>query len=149
MAVIDAEEFELSTSESSQKRLDGDAVKALLEELKLKKLITQDDIDGCYKTININTVRTNRKDKSKAPEFKVPDLSNATPVGVADMLGVTREQKKDLEKLEGIYKGWLESNYFKPLEEKAKAAAAAEGGAKQLEGIDADGIPDWAKKAQL
>lgn len=42
-------------------------------------------------------------------QFKMPDLSNATPGGLVDMLGELREEIADLKKLEGIYKSALEA----------------------------------------
>lgn len=146
MAVLDAEDFELSTSDRTQTRLNSDAVKALLDELLMRGVITEGDVKECFKDISFTVVSTSRKDKSKAEKFVPPNLANATAIGVVDMLGSVREKMKLLEKEEGVYKVWLEQNYLTPLKDKAKEASKVEGGIK---GIDEDGIPDWANKAQL
>jgi polyhydroxyalkanoate synthesis regulator phasin len=144
MAVLEAEDFELSTTSGFQTRLDTEAVKALLDQLVMQGKITEDQVKACYKDIPMNVIRTSRRDTAKKPKFVPPNLTQATPVGVVDMLGSVREQKKILEQEEGVYKEWLQANYLKPLEAAAKAAGETEGGAGS---IDEDGIPDWAKKA--
>lgn len=54
-------------------------------------------------TTEVTAVKTTRISGEKK-KFVMPNLANATPGGLVDMLGEVREEKKDLEKLEGIYK---------------------------------------------
>jgi len=54
--------------------------------------------------------RAKQAAKLMAAKIKeVPNLGNATPEGLIDMLGDVREQKKRLEFLEGVYKAALEA----------------------------------------
>jgi hypothetical protein len=93
------EVFEARITEVNQDRLDNNAVKELLTEEQLKSVT---------KTISFKQMRVTRISGEK-PEFKMPNLDNATPEGLVDMLGDIKEQIKDLEKLEGIYKTALEA----------------------------------------
>lgn len=97
MAVIRGEMFEAMSSETAQDRIDSSKVRALL---------TQEQLDTVMKTITFTTVKTSRYSGEKA-KFTMPNLANATPEGLVDMLGEVREQIKDLQKLEGIYKDAL------------------------------------------
>lgn len=99
MAVTRGEKYEAMTSEVSQDRIDADAVRALL---------SPEDVLKVTKTITFAQIKTNRHTGEK-PKFVMPNLANATPEGLVDMLGETREQIKDLQKLEGIYKEALQA----------------------------------------
>lgn len=109
MAIKAGEDFEMISFDSTQVRIDGDAVKALLAELQEKNLVTPAQVMACYKEIHMSTIKTTRKDKSLAPVFSMPDFSNATASGVVDMLGSLREKMKLDKKLEGLYKTKLMS----------------------------------------
>ncbi len=135
MALQDGEDFEMMSSETTQVRIDGDAVKALLERLVLAEVITEKESQACFKEISFTTIKTARKDSSKKPKFIPPNLKNATPVGVVDMLGGVREKKKDLEKEEEIYKDWLKTQIIDPENAKAEKVQPL---------IDDDGKPAWA-----
>jgi hypothetical protein len=137
MALIDAENFEMMSSDTTQVRIDGDAVKELLERLLLAGVITEEEKAACFKEISFVTIKTNRKDKTKKPKFVPPNLGpNTTPERVVDMLGENREKKKDLEKEEGMLKDYLQAKVIKPEAEAAEKV--------QPVGIDDDGIPAWA-----
>jgi hypothetical protein len=97
MAIIKGENFEAMIVEVNQDRLDND---------KIRELLTPEQLLECTKTVTFNQIKCNRITGEK-PKFKMPDLSNATPTGLVDMLGDVREQIKDLQKLEGIYKDAL------------------------------------------
>lgn len=109
MPVEKGEEFDTQITTVTQERLDGDAVKMLLDEMLQKGHITNEQKAACFKSIKFRTISTKRIDPSKAPPFSMPNLSNATPAGLIDMLGNVRENAKTLKKLEGIYKTKLES----------------------------------------
>lgn len=109
MAVKSGEDFEMISFDSTQVRIDGEAVKALLATLQEKGLILPEQAMACYKEIKMHTVKTERKDKAKALPFKMPELANATDMGLVDMLGQTRERIKHDKKLEGVYKAALEA----------------------------------------
>ena len=136
MAVIDAENFEMMSTSTTQVRIDGDAVKELLERLVLAGQITEAEKAACFKEISFETIKTNRKDKSKKPKFVAPVLgANITPEAVVDMLGECREKAKDLEKEEGIYKDWLKAKVIKPENDAAEKVQPL---------VDDEGKPAWA-----
>ena len=97
MATCRGEKFEMMTSTVLQDRINSDAV---------RELLSPEDVLKVTKTIEMTQVKTSRYAGEKA-KFVMPNLSNATPEGLVDMLGELREAKKDLEKLEGIYKNAL------------------------------------------
>jgi len=136
MAVLEAEDFEMMSTTTTQVRVDGDAVKDLLARLVLAEKITEAEAAGCFKEISFETIKTARKDKAKKSKFVPPNLANATPSGVVDMLGLVREKTKDLEKEEGILKDWIKDKVIRPENEAAAKV--------QPEGIDDDGTPAWA-----
>jgi len=104
MSRIKGEKFVVEKTESSQDRISPDAV---------RELLTPEQIMKVTKTINIVTLKSTRIDGTK-PKFKMPNLENMTPSGLADLLGEVREQIKDLEKLEGIYKEALKARIDQP-----------------------------------
>src|SRR5690606_39693568 len=65
-----------------------------LDNDKIRELLTPEQLLECTKTITFNQIKCNRITGEK-PKFKMPDLSNATPTGLVDMLGDVREQIKD------------------------------------------------------
>lgn len=93
MAIVAGEKFEAMIVEVSQDRLDNDKVRSTL---------TAQQLLECTKTITFSQTKLNRISGKKS-EFRMPNLANATPEGLVDMLGDIREQMKDLKKLEGIY----------------------------------------------
>lgn len=119
MKYIRGENFEGVQTEVNQERLDTDSVRAIL---------TPDQLEACTKTLSFTQIKVERKDKSKKPKFQMPNLANATPEGLMDMLGDVREQMKDLKKLEGIYKD------------------ALEGRLKTLEDAPVEQIPEFLRK---
>jgi hypothetical protein len=138
MALIDAENFEMMSSDTTQVRIDGDAVKDLLDRLLLAEVITEEEKNACFKEISFVTIKTSRKDKNKKLKFDPPKLNgaNITPEAVVDMLGECREKKKNLETEEGMYKEYLQARVIKPEEEAAAKV--------QPIGISDDGTPAWA-----
>lgn len=106
------EKFEMMTSEVVQVRLDNDKVKEILTAAQLKE---------CSKEVRFMQIKTVRYEGSK-PKFKMPNFANATPEGLTDMLGEVREQIKDLQKLEGLYKEALTAR-LSAAESDAKAKA--------------------------
>lgn len=104
MTIKTAEDFEMVTFRVEQIRLSGEVVKALLTKLRDEGSITNEEYIGCFKEIGFEQMKVNRKDKKLAKPFKMPDLSNATVIGLVDMLGATREDIKLGKKLEGVYK---------------------------------------------
>lgn len=136
MALIEGEEFELSSTNTTQMRLDTDYVKELIEELQLQGKITIEQKLACFKDIPIETIRTNRKDAEKKLKFVPPSLTQATPSAVVDFLGNIRERMANDKKEEGIYKEWLKSHFKKDMQtsiDTGSIAAALE-----------DDKPDWA-----
>ena len=91
---INGEFFTVNVTRQTQVRLDSDAVKALLTEEQLRQ---------CSKEISFDVMKTTRT-TGKKRDFVMPNFANATPQGLADMLGDVREQIKDLQKYEGMYK---------------------------------------------
>jgi hypothetical protein len=104
MAVRSAEDFDMITFEQTQTRLNGDAVKGLLERLVGANTITPEEYQSCFKDISFTVVSTKRKDRAKKPKYIPPVLDNITIIGLCDQLGLTREKMSDLKKDEGIYK---------------------------------------------
>jgi hypothetical protein len=104
MAVKQTDDWQVSTSITTQVRLDGDSTKALLNKLLHEGLITEDQHRACFKELSFEVMRVNRLDKSKVEKFEMPDFSNYTFDGFLNELGVTKEKKKNLTKLEGILK---------------------------------------------
>ena len=100
MTTMSGEDFDMIVIHVTQDRLDGDKVRELLAPEDLKKV---------YKTISFKTIKCARRDPKRKPKFKMPNLGNATPEGLVDMLGKVREEMADLKKLEGIYKEALEA----------------------------------------
>lgn len=137
MALQDGEEFEMMSTDTTQVRIDGDAVKMLLDDLLALGKITEEQKEACFKEISFETIKTNRKDKSKKPKFIPPKFGpNTTPGGVVDMLGECREKAADLKKEEGMLKDWLKANITKPEKELVDKV--------QPIGINDDGTPAWA-----
>lgn len=103
------ENFSLSINKQTQVRINSDAVRELLadEPEKLAKVC---------KEIDMTVFKTSRH-TGKQKKFEPPNLANATLQGLIDMLGQTREDKKDLEKLEGIYKDAIEARIRLQVEE--------------------------------
>lgn len=99
MSTVTGESFEALVMKVTQERLDSEKIKELLDPEQLRSVT---------KVIEFAQIKCNRINGDK-PKFKVPNLANATPEGLVDMLGEVREQMKDLKKLEGIYKEALEA----------------------------------------
>lgn len=59
---------------------------------------------------------------TEKPEFRIPDLSNATPSFLVDELGSLREQIKDMQKYEGILKERLKAEYENDAKYKAEGS---------------------------
>lgn len=93
MAEITGEKFTAKIITVHQDRVDTAAVKELLGE----------DVKKVMKTISMEQLKCSRHSGEKRA-FRMPNLANATPEGLVDMLGDVREQIADLKKLEGIYK---------------------------------------------
>lgn len=105
MTAKTGEAFEMVSSATTQVRLDGDAVKTLLERLIAEGKITLEESQGCFKQISFETVRTTRLYAANKPTYEPPKFGpNITAAGLVDMLGETREKQKILEKDEGIIK---------------------------------------------
>ncbi len=105
MAITVGEQFECMVSESQQVRLDTENVKKLLDSLLLRKLITQEESESCFMTLDIKTVKTNRRDASLKPKWVAPTLGpNATPEMIVDQLGEVRERMNNDKKTEGFLK---------------------------------------------
>lgn len=101
MAYAIGEKFIAEKSTSSQERISKDLAEANL---------TAEQLQSIKQVISVTQLRVKRKDGIEPkPEFQMPNLANATPGGLCDMLGDVREQIKDLQKLEGIYKEALEA----------------------------------------
>lgn len=103
------EDFGLTNTPVVQVRLDGDTVKAILQNMMIAGYITQATLAGCYKEVKFTQMRTPRRDKDKKKPFVMPSLANATITGLIDMLGTTREEIANAKKLEGIYKTALQA----------------------------------------
>ena len=88
------ETFELTITDEYQDRINADKVRALL---------TPEQVKQVTNTIQMKKLSTKRH-TGKKPDFVMPTLGNATLEGLVDMLGKTREEIKDLQKYEGIYK---------------------------------------------
>lgn len=99
MAIIKGEKFEAMTVPVSQDRIDSN---------KVKELLTPEQLLGVVKTITFTQIKCARHTGEK-PKFVMPNFGNATPEGLVDMLGEVREQIKDLQKLEGLYKDALDA----------------------------------------
>lgn len=63
---------------------------------------------------------TKRLDSSKKSKFEMPNLGNATPEGLADMLGELREKMSNDKKLEELYKEKLKVAFRKQDQEDKK-----------------------------
>lgn len=100
---VNGEEFTVTFIAVDQDRINSEAVRELLTPEQLKTVM---------KTISFEQIKTTRH-KGEKPKFQMPNLENATPTGLVDLLGQTREQIKDLEKLEGIYKEALKARLDK------------------------------------
>lgn len=107
MTIKTGEKFEVMTSITEQVRLDGEAVKDLLTVLERAGMITPEQHKSCYKTISFTVVKTNYIRNEDKPTYTPPDLSNATPEGLVDMLGQTRAEAKKLKADEGFIKNRL------------------------------------------
>lgn len=138
MALIEGEDFELSSSNTTQMRLDTDYVKDLIEELQLAGKITMEQKLACFKDIPMEVIRTNRKDPSKKLKFTPPSLTQLTPAGAVDMLGSLRERMANDKKEEGIYKEWLKTHFKKDMQ------TAAPGLGDEVAAKLEDDKPDWA-----
>lgn len=104
MVMKSGEAFDMITFGVDQVRLNGDAVKALLTDLRAKDLITAEQLEGVFKTISFEQMKIVRKDKALKKPFVMPNLTNATVTGLVDMLGSIREDIALEKKLEGIYR---------------------------------------------
>lgn len=97
--VVYGEKYDAVLLQSSSTRIVADLV---------REMLTPEQVEKVSKTSDMNTLKTQLKKGAPKPEpFKTPNLSNATPEGLVDMLGEVREQMKTLKKLEGIYKAAL------------------------------------------
>lgn len=143
MALIEGEDFELSTTNSTQMRLDTDYVKDLIEELQLAGKITLEQKLACFKDIKIETIRTNRKDASKKLKFEPPNLTQMTPSGAVDLLGTVRERMANDKKEEGIYKEWLKTHFKKDAKTPEGEGGDLGLGDELAAKLD-DDKPDWA-----
>lgn len=104
------EVFQLTINDVAQERLNTEKVKSKLTPAMLKE---------CTDVVTFQQYRTKRLAGTKEA-FKMPNLENATPSGLIDMLGDVREQIADLKRLEGIYKTALEARLKKEEEDKKK-----------------------------
>src|SRR5688572_29395665 len=93
MATVKGEKFLLEESTVTQDRIVADKVRELLSPEDLKKVVD---------TTSFKQMRATRIAGEK-PKFKMPNLDNITPAGLADLIGQVREEQKDLKKLEGVY----------------------------------------------
>lgn len=116
MTIRTAEDFSLNIVPTSQDRINSDMVREILTPEQLKK---------CMKTIEFDTFKTTRI-KGEKPKFQMPNLGNATIPGLIDMLGKVREEIKDLQKLEGIYKEAVGARIEAEEKEAAKLQAQSE-----------------------
>lgn len=94
-APITGEEFFAVTEEKTRTGISADLA---------RQLLTPEQIASISTTTSYVEVSCKRLDSSKKPEFTIPNLSNATPKGLTDMLGQTREEISQLKKLEKVYK---------------------------------------------
>lgn len=99
MQSIKGEQFTATFEQVSQDRISSD---------KVREILPPEDLPKVIQTVSYTQIKSKRFSGDK-PAFQMPNLSNATPEGLADMLGEVREQIKDLQKLEGIYKQALEA----------------------------------------
>lgn len=108
--VVKGEKYSAILLQSSTTRIVPDLVRQLLDPEQIEKV---------SKTSDINTLKTQLNNKAdKRPPFRPPNLSNATPEGLADMLGQVREEMKELKQLEGLYKAALLSKLDVTTEEE-------------------------------
>lgn len=142
MAMKSGEVFDMMSDETTQVRMDGDAVKALLDTLLTAGAITEAQKQGCFKEISFETVRIARKHKEDKVAYTPPKLgANITAAAVVDMLGECREKIADLKKDEGILKAGLDVRIR--AEERADNASSSTQSADEPEGptTKEDGIP--------
>ena len=121
------EMYLIEQSSVTQVRVNTEAVKAACEDgvwalvngTPTKVQLTQEQKVALSKEIQFSMMKTVRH-TGKKPEFVMPNLANATLPGLIDMLGLTREEMKDLKKLEGMYKDAIEARQKEKLEEGNK-----------------------------
>jgi len=93
---IKGEDFVLTVTSSPVVRISSTLVKEMFaHDAKMLKALSTESVTVTMKTPRVNGKKAN---------FVMPNLANATPGGLVDMLGKVREEMKDLKKLEGIYK---------------------------------------------
>lgn len=93
---INGEEFSMTLTTTKPMKLSQDLVKEHFKN-------DPQTLASFYKESVVHTMKSTRIKGEKA-KFTMPNLANATPGGLSDMLGKVREEIKDLKKLEGIYK---------------------------------------------
>lgn len=99
MSILAGESFDCIINKQTQKRLDTDNVKALIEDLFQKKIITAEQALSCYKDLEFDVVLIKRKDPALKPKWKAPLLGdNITPQALVDMIGDAREVEKNNDK---------------------------------------------------
>lgn len=131
MAIQISDTYQAMTSETTQTRLNSDSVKALLDTLLSRGVITSEEAAACFHEISFTTLRVTRregvppKDKWKAPTLG----NNVTNEGLLEMLGEVKEKKADLEKEE------------KFLAEAFKVRLAKSGGGVKEEASELDSAP--------
>lgn len=99
--LVQGEKFVATLMTITQDRIDADAVRATLTPEQLREVV---------RTIEMEQMRV----KAILPEktkFVAPSFANATPGGLADMLGDVKEQIKVLEKMEGLIKEALKARW--------------------------------------
>lgn len=111
---LKGEKFLLTITSQDQDRISSD---------KVRELLTAEQVREVTNTITMKVMKTDRHEGTKA-KFVMPTLGNATLGGLVDMLGETREQIKDLQKYEGIYKDAINAR-LEALKKEAEAAIAA------------------------
>ncbi len=94
MAIQQGEHFTLEISGQTQERISA--------ELAREKL-TPEQVASITSEVKMEVMRSNRYNGDKR-KFVMPNLANLTLGGLIDLLGAVREEVKDGQKLEGIYK---------------------------------------------
>lgn len=81
-----------------------------LDTAAVRDLLSPEDLRNVTTTITMTQLKGTALQKV-ATKFEMPSLANATPAGLADMLGDVREEIKVLKKLEGIYADALKARW--------------------------------------
>lgn len=87
---LNGETFSVNIEEVTQDRLNGETAKSYL---------TAEQLKAATNTIVFDQARTTRI-KGEKHKFVPPNLENATPVGLVDMLGDVREKMNALKREE-------------------------------------------------